>query len=122
MFNDHRDGARSRRRVESEPGRRAWAHSIVSDGKARRWAVTREERRLIESRKRRAHWKRWGPYVSDRAWGTVREDYSVVKDWLDGDPAQPAPPASRRSGRNAEWVHLHNADVLSMPDKWEYPW
>jgi hypothetical protein len=46
----------------------------------------------------------------------------VVKDWLDGDPAQPAPPASRRGGRNAEWTHLYNADVLSMPDKWEYPW
>jgi hypothetical protein len=46
----------------------------------------------------------------------------VVKDWLDGDPAQPAPPESRRNGRNAEWTHLYNADVVSMPDKWEYPW
>jgi mannosylglycerate hydrolase MGH1-like protein len=46
----------------------------------------------------------------------------AVHDWLDGDPAQPAPPPSRRSGRNADWTHVHNADVLSMPDKWEYPW
>ncbi|HEV3022883.1 MAG TPA: glucosidase, partial [Pirellulales bacterium] len=46
----------------------------------------------------------------------------VVKDWLDGDPEQPAPPASRRSGRNAEWGHLFNRDVISVPDKWEYPW
>ncbi|MFL5274107.1 MAG: MGH1-like glycoside hydrolase domain-containing protein [Anaeromyxobacteraceae bacterium] len=46
----------------------------------------------------------------------------AVHDWLEGDPAQPAPPASRRSGRNADWSHVHNADVLSMPDKWEYPW
>jgi hypothetical protein len=38
--------------------------------------VTREERRLEESRQRSAHWKRWGPYLSERAWGTVREDYS----------------------------------------------
>ena len=46
----------------------------------------------------------------------------VVKDWLEGDPAQPPPPAARRSGRNADWTHLYNADVISMPDKWEYPW
>jgi hypothetical protein len=46
----------------------------------------------------------------------------VVRDWLNGDPAQPAPPDSRRGGRNHDWVHLYNADVVSMPDKWEYPW
>lgn len=46
----------------------------------------------------------------------------VVKDWLNGDPAGPAPPPQRRAGRNAEWTHLFNSDVISMPDKWEYPW
>jgi hypothetical protein len=46
----------------------------------------------------------------------------TVKDWLSGDPAQPAPPAERLNGRNREWPHLYNADVISMPDKWEYPW
>ncbi len=46
----------------------------------------------------------------------------VVRDWLNGDPNQPAPPPERKNGRNADWGHLHNADVLSMPDKWEYPW
>jgi len=45
-----------------------------------------------------------------------------VRAWLEGDPAHPPPPASRRTGRNAEWGHLYNRDVLSMPDKWEYPW
>jgi len=45
-----------------------------------------------------------------------------VRAWLEGDPAQPAPPASRRGGRNTEWGHLYNRDILSMPDKWEYPW
>ncbi|MGE0460811.1 MAG: glucosidase [Vicinamibacterales bacterium] len=45
-----------------------------------------------------------------------------VRDWLDGDPAQPPPPAPRRQGRNHEWRHLNNADVISMPDTWEYPW
>ncbi|MEO7506428.1 MAG: glucosidase, partial [Pyrinomonadaceae bacterium] len=46
----------------------------------------------------------------------------VVEEWLEGDPANPAPPAARKQGRNREWRHLHNADVISMPDKWEYPW
>jgi hypothetical protein len=46
----------------------------------------------------------------------------VISDWLRGDPAQPAPPADRMKGRNHEWSHLYNADVISMPDKWEYPW
>jgi hypothetical protein len=42
--------------------------------------------------------------------------------WLRGDPAGPDPPRERLWGRNHEWTHLHNADVVSMPDKWEYPW
>ncbi|MEJ1977260.1 MAG: hypothetical protein WDN49_15305 [Acetobacteraceae bacterium] len=45
-----------------------------------------------------------------------------VRRWLDGDPAQPAPPPERKGGRNADWRHLDNADVISMPDTWEYPW
>src|SRR5213076_1175016 len=46
----------------------------------------------------------------------------VVKDWLEGDPAQPPPPPSRRDGRNHDWPHLYNRDVISMPEGWEYPW
>jgi hypothetical protein len=46
----------------------------------------------------------------------------VVRDWLDGDPEQPPPPESRAGGRNHDWPHLFNRDVVSMPDKWEYPW
>ncbi len=46
----------------------------------------------------------------------------VVEQWLDGDPATPKPPSERVRGRNHEWKHLYNADVISMPDKWEYPW
>jgi Glycosyl hydrolase family 63 C-terminal domain len=48
--------------------------------------------------------------------------YYSVHDWLEGDPAQPRPPASRWHGRNHDWRHLYNRDVISMPDKWEYPW
>jgi hypothetical protein len=46
----------------------------------------------------------------------------VVRDWLDGDPEQPAPPAARKTGRNSDWPQVFARDVLSMPDKWEYPW
>jgi hypothetical protein len=46
----------------------------------------------------------------------------ILEDWLNGDPEQPLPPPERRSGRNADWLHLYNRDVLSVPDKWEYPW
>ena len=42
--------------------------------------------------------------------------------WLDGDPTQPPPPTGRKHGRNADWRHMNNADIISMPDKWEYPW
>ena len=46
----------------------------------------------------------------------------VVEEWLKGDPAFPPPPEARWHGRNQVWRHLYNADVISMPDKWEYPW
>ncbi len=45
-----------------------------------------------------------------------------VDEWLQGDPGQPAPPSTRNDGRNREWIHLNTYDVISMPDKWEYPW
>ena len=48
--------------------------------------------------------------------------YYDVAQWLDGDPAMPKPSPERRQNRNANWRHLHNADLVSMPDKWEYPW
>ncbi len=48
--------------------------------------------------------------------------YFDVPEWLNGDPQQPRPPETRQRGRNADWPHLNNADIISMPDKWEYPW
>ena len=48
--------------------------------------------------------------------------YYDVEQWLTGDPAMPTPPAQRWAGRNRDWEHLHNFDIISMPDKWEYPW
>ncbi|MBI1277115.1 MAG: glucosidase [Anaerolineaceae bacterium] len=54
-------------------------------------------------------------------WNKQFYHYSVEL-WLAGDPATPPPPESRKHGRNADWDHLYNVDVISMPDKWEYPW
>ncbi len=64
--------------------------------------------------------------VSRQAYGgllwTKQFYHYIVPHWLAGDPDLPAPPIERKSGRNSDWPHLYNRDVLSMPDKWEYPW
>ena len=59
--------------------------------------------------------------LAGMVWSQQFYHYDVAR-WLDGDPAQPAPPAARQAGRNAGWRHLNNHDILAMPDKWEYPW
>ncbi|KAI0268624.1 Six-hairpin glycosidase-like protein [Gloeopeniophorella convolvens] len=73
-------------------------------------------------------------YVSDDLRAIMRQALSgmlwtkqyykfIAKDWLEGDPAQPPPPPSRKFLRgNKDWMHFHAADILSMPDKWEYPY
>jgi hypothetical protein len=64
--------------------------------------------------------------VQRQAWAGMiwnKQYYAYdVRRWLAGDPTQPPPPANRRHGRNRDWVNLTNADIISMPDKWEYPW
>lgn len=54
-------------------------------------------------------------------WSRQFYHYSV-NDWLTGDPGLPPPDPARENGRNSNWKHLFNRDILSMPDKWEYPW
>ncbi|HVW07746.1 MAG TPA: hypothetical protein VHC90_04150 [Bryobacteraceae bacterium] len=54
-------------------------------------------------------------------WSKQFYNYGVL-EWLQGDPAYPTPPESRWSGRNRDWLHLYNRDVISMPDNWEFPW
>ena len=54
-------------------------------------------------------------------WSKQWYDY-VVKTWMEGDAAMPVPPKGHASSRNSDWPHLFNSDVISMPDKWEYPW
>ncbi|MEZ5788600.1 MAG: glucosidase [Xanthobacteraceae bacterium] len=53
-------------------------------------------------------------------WSKQFYSYDIT-EWLDGDPKEPKPPSSRKLGRNRKWEHFAAADVLSMPDKWEYP-
>ncbi|WMJ75582.1 glucosidase [Cytophagaceae bacterium ABcell3] len=48
--------------------------------------------------------------------------YFNIQQWLNGDPGQMKPPRERLKGRNANWSHLNNSNIISMPDKWEYPW
>jgi len=71
--------------------------------------------------------------ISDDARGVMRQAFAGllwskqfyhldVKRWLEGDPTEPPPPTVRKVGRDHEWTHLYNEDVISMPDKWEYPW
>jgi Glycosyl hydrolase family 63 C-terminal domain len=59
--------------------------------------------------------------LSGMLWAKQFYQY-VMKEWLDGDPEFGAPPKERLTGRNHDWKHLYNDDVISMPDKWEYPW
>ena len=54
-------------------------------------------------------------------WSKQFYNYDIPR-WLNGDPPLPPPPANRHQGRNKEWLHLNNNDIISMPDKWEYPW
>jgi hypothetical protein len=73
------------------------------------------------------------PDMTDEAKLVARQGYAgllwskqfyhyVIDGWLKGDATQPVPPAERIGGRNREWSHLHSQDIISMPDKWEYPW
>jgi hypothetical protein len=59
--------------------------------------------------------------IAGLLWNKQFYHYDVQR-WLDGDPASPPPPPERLFGRNHQWTHLNNHDVISMPDTWEYPW
>jgi hypothetical protein len=64
--------------------------------------------------------------VQRQAWAGMiwsKQFYHIdIPRWIDGDPGNPPPPTQRKFGRNADWPHLTNQDIISMPDKWEYPW
>ncbi|HEX9426928.1 MAG TPA: glucosidase [Candidatus Polarisedimenticolia bacterium] len=84
----------------------------------------REGDRFYETKRpgvKREEWRAARQAIAGLLWSKQFYHY-IVKDWLEGDPSQPPPPPERREGRNADWQHLFNRDILSMPDAWEYPW
>ena len=109
---------------------------LFADGQAPATAFGRDFEAILERRRREAgafYAARLPEGATEEERRVARQAYAgllwskqffhyVVKDWLEGDPAQPAPAPGRQAGRNHEWRHLYNRDVISMPDKWEYPW
>lgn len=77
---------------------------------ARQTTVTSADEKLVQR-------QAWAGMV----WNKQYYNYNV-KRWLDGDPHEPVPPADRKHGRNSHWKHFVAEDIISMPDKWEYPW
>ena len=79
-------------------------------------------------------YQRVSPHVKDRELQNIQRQafagllwnkqyyHYIVDTWLEGDPAKPEPPETRKNGNNSNWIHLHTDDVISMPDKWEYPY
>jgi len=65
--------------------------------------------------------KVWRQGAAGLLWSKQFYHY-IIRDWLDGDSAQPTPDAARLGGRNNDWGHMYSRDIISMPDKWEYPW
>ena len=93
--------------ADTMAGRAAEADEFYAD--LRRADATDEEARIMRQA------------FAGMLWSKQFYHYDVSR-WLDGDPGTPPPPAERLTGRNAQWRHLDAADILSMPDKWEYPW
>jgi hypothetical protein len=128
--------AAARYRLTLGPGESATLRLRLSDQEPNKTAFGKEFNSLFAARKREADefYDQLAPAglaedersVQRQAfagllWSKQFYHYEVSR-WLRGDPAQPDPPVERSRGRNREWAHLYNADVVSMPDKWEYPW
>jgi hypothetical protein len=123
-------------RLDVPPGGEVALHLRLTGDEEPGGAAATDAERVLAERRREAdafYAGRIPATLDEAARGAVRQAYAsllwskkffhyVVKDWLEGDPAQPPPPDSRRRGRNAEWRHLYNRDVISMPEAWEYPW
>jgi hypothetical protein len=123
--------------AEAEKPAESFGESFGKILEARRWEADEFYAALISEGPQLASLLRGGgtlpPIASGEPARVARQAYAgllwskqfyhyVVKDWLAGDPDQPKPPDARAIGRNSEWGHVFNRDILSMPDKWEYPW
>jgi len=123
-------------RLEVPPGESRVVRLRLSDGAAGGNPLGEEYEKLFEGRRREAD-EFYATVIPARLhddsktvmrqalagmlWSKESYHYDVRR-WLEGDPTQPAPPPERQHGRNHEWMHLYNDDVISMPDTWEYPW
>ena len=124
--------------LEIEPGRAVVIQCrlrSVQEGPLSQW-FGREFDALFQLRREEAdqfYERRYPKRLSVEEKNVVRQAYAgliwtkqfyhyVVDAWIKGDPNSPLPPESRKWGRNNDWPHLFNRDVISMPDKWEYPW
>ncbi len=100
--------------------------ALAPDAAARLLAQRRHEADELYDRVIPADWPADARHVARQAYAgllwTKQFFHYDVGAWLEGDPSQPQPPSGRAEARNADWKHLYNRDVLSMPDKWEYPW
>jgi hypothetical protein len=120
-----------------EPGMtRVLRLRLVREGDAPRELFGGDFDQIFNARKREAD-EFYGTVmhaiVDDEARWIARQGYAgllwskqfyhyVLGDWMKGDPKGPTPPGERLGGRNREWPHVHSSDIISMPDKWEYPW
>jgi hypothetical protein len=112
--------------VKADPARRVQLANPFGEDFEKTFDMRREEADLFYSH--RFPQERTGDArnvlrqaVAGMLWSKQCFHYDV-RTWLEGDPGQPPPPPERKKGRNHDWTHLYNADVLSLPDKWEYPW
>jgi hypothetical protein len=110
----------SPRRPDSDPSR-ALGTSFAEVVKARRAEADDFYAELTPARATADEAMVMRQAFSGMLWSKQLYYYDVAR-WLEGDRAQPAPPASRLAGRNARWTHFDAFDIMSMPDKWEYPW
>ncbi len=123
-------------RFEVAPGERAVVRFRLTDREPERTPFGELFDQILEKRQREAD-EFYATVIPDRlsddAKNVMRQAlagmlwskqwyYYDVRRWLEGDPTQPSPPPERKRGRNRDWTHLYNEDVISMPDKWEYPW
>ncbi|NUP89286.1 MAG: glucosidase [Candidatus Sumerlaeia bacterium] len=124
-------------RLDLSPGHEVTLRlRLCADSEANTVAFGRDFDRIFDERRREAdafYARHIPPTLSEEQRRVARQGYAgllwskqfyhlIVRDWLEGDPEQPPPPAERRWGRNHDWPHLYARDVISMPDKWEYPW
>jgi hypothetical protein len=128
--------AAARYSLRLEPGARATLRLRFNDGGADGTPFAAAFEQIFETRRREADEFYAGVLpdsLSLDARNVARQAFAgllwskqfyhyEVRQWLDGDAPQPPPPDERHHGRNRDWTHLYNADIISMPDKWEYPW